>query len=173
MLLQVILTDAFSLRGPAVLVETRHISPIQELHPLPRFSQGTPVFEASVSDVQEVSAADDAPPENSNGNNIEEEEIKTATMSKAKWKKKRYLMMQDVMNLIKKGDSQAPKKAEETLARMLKLGEIHQDAGFLPNEQVYNVRQAMSTVGSFLEFPLPNFIPPSVIDVDQCDCQMF
>lgn len=140
------LADAFSLRGPAVL-ETRHISRIQKVHPSPRVSQTSPGIQASVSDVQESNAADDpngVSPQNGNANNNEVEETKPAPMSKAKWKKKRYLMMEDVTKLIKKGDSHAPKKAEETVARMLKLSEVHQDPDMRPNEHIYNVRPAMS-----------------------------
>jgi len=63
----------------------------------------------------------------------------TAKFSKSKWKKKRYLMMQDVMKLIEKGDDKAPKKAEEIIARMRKLSQVHKDPDLRPNEQVYNV----------------------------------
>ena len=61
-------------------------------------------------------------------------------MSKAKWKKKRYLMMQDVIDLIDQRDRRAPRKAQEIVSRMQKLSEVHQDDTMKPDEQVYNVR---------------------------------
>jgi hypothetical protein len=63
-----------------------------------------------------------------------------ACFSKAKWKKKRYLMMKDVHALIGKGDSRAPHKAREIILRMLKLSDIHGDEGLRPNAEVYNVK---------------------------------
>lgn len=60
-------------------------------------------------------------------------------MSKSKWKKKRYLMMQDVIKLIEKRDKHAPRKAHEIVTRMQKLSEVHQDDTMKPDQQVYNV----------------------------------
>jgi hypothetical protein len=42
-------------------------------------------------------------------------------MSKAKWKKKKFLMTRDVMTLIRNGDPSAPKKAQEMIHRMWTL----------------------------------------------------
>ena len=61
-------------------------------------------------------------------------------MTKSKWKKKRFLMMQDVIKLIEKRDSHAPRKAHEIVSRMQKLSEVNQDDTMKPDEQVYNVR---------------------------------
>lgn len=61
-------------------------------------------------------------------------------LSKAKWKKKRYLMMQDVQKKINKGDPTAPRKAEEMVRRMLKLYENSgNDVEFRPTQQAYNL----------------------------------
>jgi pentatricopeptide repeat protein len=60
--------------------------------------------------------------------------------SKAKWKKKRYLMMQDVQKKIQKNDPNAPRKAEEMVRRMLKLYENSgNDMDFRPTQQAYNL----------------------------------
>lgn len=67
-------------------------------------------------------------------------------MSKAKWKKKRYLMMQDVIGFIDKRDARAPRKAHEIVSRMYKLSEIHQDDTMKPDAQVYNVRDPFERV---------------------------
>ena len=64
----------------------------------------------------------------------------TPVMSKAKWKKKRYLMMQDVIGLIEKRDGRASRKAQEVVTRMLKLSKVHRDDSMKPDAQVYNVR---------------------------------
>eukprot|EP00980_Cylindrotheca_fusiformis_P008291 scaffold1736_cov127-Cylindrotheca_fusiformis.AAC.105 len=60
--------------------------------------------------------------------------------SKGKWKKKRYLMMQDVQKKIQQNDPTAPRKAEEMVRRMLKLYEHSgNDMEFRPTQQAYNL----------------------------------
>ena len=60
--------------------------------------------------------------------------------SKAKWKKKRYHMIQDVQLLIQQQNPNAPKKAEEMVRRMLKLYENSgNDLDFRPTLQAYNL----------------------------------
>lgn len=60
--------------------------------------------------------------------------------SKAKWKKKRYLMMQDVKKKIQQNDPSAPRKAEEMVRRMLKLYENSgNDIDYRPTQQAYNL----------------------------------
>jgi pentatricopeptide repeat protein len=61
-------------------------------------------------------------------------------LSKAKWKKKRYLMMQDVKKQIQLNNPQAPKKAEEMVRRMLTLYEKSGgDVDVRPTLQAYNL----------------------------------
>lgn len=60
-------------------------------------------------------------------------------MTIAKWKKKRYLMMNDVQRLIEKRDRGAPHKAQEVIQRMRKLSQVYRDERLLPTERVYNV----------------------------------
>lgn len=60
--------------------------------------------------------------------------------SKAKWKKKRYHMIQDVQTLIQQQHPNAPKKAEEMVRRMFKLYQNSgNDLDFLPTLQAYNL----------------------------------
>lgn len=60
--------------------------------------------------------------------------------SKAKWKKKRYLMMQDVKKKIKQNNPRAHQKAEEMVRRMLKLYEKSGgDSDLRPTLQAYNL----------------------------------
>ena len=71
--------------------------------------------------------------------NDDDESSSQHTFSKAKWKKKRYLMMNDVAGLIERGDPRAPRKAQEIIHRMEKLAEIHNDEDLRPTIQAYNV----------------------------------
>lgn len=59
--------------------------------------------------------------------------------SKAKWKKKRFLLIQDVKKLIKKNDPSAPRKAEEVVRRMRTLYEKSGDLELRPTVQAYNL----------------------------------
>lgn len=105
-----------------------------------------------------------------------------STFSKAKWKKKRYLMMKDVHALIEKGDGRAPHKAREIILRMLKLSEIHEDEGLRPNAEVYNVKFILLVVPLFLLLivSLQKYLSQRTAHcasllataVDQCDFQM-
>lgn len=61
-------------------------------------------------------------------------------LSKVKWKKKRYLMMQDVKKQIQSNNPQAPKKAEEMVRRMMSLYEKSGgDVDVRPTLQAYNL----------------------------------
>jgi pentatricopeptide repeat protein len=61
-------------------------------------------------------------------------------LSKGKWKKKRYLMMQDVRLKIQQKSPRAPHKAAEMIRRMLTLYEKSGgDTDFLPDLQAYNL----------------------------------
>jgi pentatricopeptide repeat protein len=60
--------------------------------------------------------------------------------SKVKWKKKRYLMMQDVKQSIRQGSPKAPRKGQEMVRRMLTLYEKSGfDKDYKPTCQVYNL----------------------------------
>ena len=60
--------------------------------------------------------------------------------SKAKWKKKRFLMLQDIMSHMDRGDfDKASRKAGEAIRRMKSLYEQTGHAEYLPNLQAYNV----------------------------------
>ena len=60
--------------------------------------------------------------------------------SKNRWKKKRYLMMQDVKRKIQRNDPQAVRKAEEVVRRMLTLYEKSGgDMDYHPTLQAYNM----------------------------------
>jgi hypothetical protein len=69
------------------------------------------------------------------------------TMSKAKWKKKKFLMTRDVTTLIRNGDPAAPKKAQEMIRRMWTLHQNKQasdtsddsQAQFMPDTASYNL----------------------------------
>ena len=60
-------------------------------------------------------------------------------ISKAKWKKKRFLMLKDVNAAIQNQNPRASRKAEEAVRRMWQLYELTQDDDFKPNLQVYNL----------------------------------
>jgi hypothetical protein len=60
--------------------------------------------------------------------------------SKVKWKRKRFLMMQDVQKRIQKGDPHAPRKAQEMVRRMWNLYEKSgDDLDYKPTLQAYNL----------------------------------
>jgi pentatricopeptide repeat protein len=65
---------------------------------------------------------------------------KSKLFSKVKWKKKRYLMMQDVKKKIREKDPSAPRKAEEMVRRMFQQYENSgRDMDFRPSLQAYNL----------------------------------
>jgi len=69
-----------------------------------------------------------------------EEDDSSFALSKAKWKKKRFLMLKDVRNSIKLGHQSAVKRAQEMLDRWWKLYELSgNDATFLPTTEAYNL----------------------------------
>ena len=138
MLERSIVVQAFSLpAGPACrqISRTNQYDKDASSLPIPRLQTS-----ADTHELLTENEADDTNDTSSPSNEDSDDDSKPATFSKVKWKKKRYLMIQDVMKLIKNGDSRAPRKAEENVARMLKLSDIHQDDDLRPNEQVYNVR---------------------------------
>lgn len=60
--------------------------------------------------------------------------------SKAKWKKKRFLLIQDVKRLVDQNDPHAARKAEEMVRRMLTLYEKSgNDVDLRPTLQAYNL----------------------------------
>ena len=64
----------------------------------------------------------------------------SSKFSKVKWKRKRYLMIQDVKERIRQGDRHAPRKAQEMVRRMLNLYEKSGgDLEFKPTLQAYNL----------------------------------
>mmetsp|Transcript_10288 Transcript_10288/g.24657 ORF Transcript_10288/g.24657 Transcript_10288/m.24657 type:complete len:666 (+) Transcript_10288:179-2176(+) len=63
----------------------------------------------------------------------------TQPMSKGKWKRKRYLWIQDVQNLIEKNDPKAVKKAEEMVKRIKKKYEHNEWFG--DQEDMINMDQ--------------------------------
>lgn len=66
--------------------------------------------------------------------------IPKSKFSKAKWKKKRYLLIQDVKKLIENNNPNAPKKAEAMVRRMLTLYEKSGgDLDLRPTLQAYNM----------------------------------
>lgn len=74
----------------------------------------------------------------------EEEEVSARQeqpklFSKVQWKRKRYLMMQDVKESIQQGHPQASRKAQTMVRRMLSLYEKSNDMEFAPTEKVYNL----------------------------------
>ena len=155
-----ILVDAFSLPRPATLRVNRITSSNYKLHSFPSGVQRLGIH-TSDGDAQEDSVgfvdSGESPPGGDTGNKKKDvgdsddydeydDKSKPVPISKAKWKNKRYMMMQDVMELIKNGDSHAPRKAEETVERMMRLSELHQDENLRPNEQVYNVSQSNNPI---------------------------
>lgn len=64
---------------------------------------------------------------------------KSLKFSKAKWKKKRFLMIQDIKKLIEDNNPNAPKKAEEMVRRMRTLYEKSGDLDARPPLQAYNL----------------------------------
>jgi hypothetical protein len=66
--------------------------------------------------------------------------IPKSKFSKAKWKKKRFLLIQDVKKLIEQNNAKAPKKAEAMVRRMLTLYEKSGgDSDLRPTLQAYNL----------------------------------
>ena len=66
--------------------------------------------------------------------------IREPKFSKAKWKKKRFWMMQDVKKAIRQNSPRAPQKAEEMVRRMLTLYENSGgDTDLRPTLQAYNL----------------------------------
>ena len=60
--------------------------------------------------------------------------------SKVKWKRKRYLLMQDVKKMIHRGDTHAPRKAQEMVRRMRTIYEKSgRDIELKPTQQAYNL----------------------------------
>lgn len=80
-----------------------------------------------------------------------ESEGKQGFVSKAKWKKKRFLLMQDVKQQIKRNDPKAPRTAEEMVKRMLNMYEKSGDSEYIPTIQAYNLwihALAKSSIGN-------------------------
>jgi pentatricopeptide repeat protein len=69
----------------------------------------------------------------------DEKHSQKTKFSKLRWKKKRFLMMQDVKQRIRDGDPHAPRKAREMVRRMLTLYEKNGDKEYKPNVEVYNL----------------------------------
>lgn len=64
----------------------------------------------------------------------------SSKFSKAKWKKKRFLLIQDVKKHIEQNNPNAPKKAEDMVRRMLTLYEKSgRDIDLRPTLQAYNL----------------------------------
>ena len=59
--------------------------------------------------------------------------------SKAKWKKKRFLMIRDIKKLVEESNPNASKKAEEMVRRMRTLYEKSGDVDIRPPLQAYNL----------------------------------
>lgn len=108
----------------------------------------------SSSDNEETQIKADDPDE------VQDESSSTSkhTFSKVKWKRKRHLMMQDVVTLTKAGDPKAPRKAQEMISRMQKLSAFYNDEELRPNIQVYNVRSVFSIKTAKLWLSA-NFLP--------------
>ena len=64
---------------------------------------------------------------------------KSPKFTKAKWKKKRFLMIQDIKKLIEESNPNASKKAEEMVRRMRTLYEKSGDVDIRPSLQAYNL----------------------------------
>jgi len=63
----------------------------------------------------------------------------SSKFSKAKWKKKRFLMIQDIKKLVEQNNPNASKKAEEMVRRMKTLYEKSGDEDIRPPLQAYNL----------------------------------
>jgi pentatricopeptide repeat protein len=70
----------------------------------------------------------------------DDDEDAVSKFSKVKWKKKRYLIMQDVKQSIRQGSPHAPRKAQEMVRRMLTLYEKSGfDTDYKPTSRAYNL----------------------------------
>lgn len=74
-----------------------------------------------------------------NNNNMITSSSTSSAFSPQKWKKKRYMMMKDVDDLIERGDPRAPHKAQELIHRMQRLYERTGIPNYQPTVQVYNL----------------------------------
>ena len=74
------------------------------------------------------------------GGDDDDEDDKTLTISKVKWKKKRFLLIKDVNKAIQSNNPRAARKAQEVVRRMWQLYDLAgNDDDFKPDLQAYNL----------------------------------